>query len=154
MELYQTHYKKAVDYFRSADHLTYVTLHVVKDIKLVSTILDNIYLSIINGMDTILEYERFYKRILPLTDNFNSRLDVFRQRVVGRYGFASQDIIFIVELKELVDERKAASMEFTKSGKFVICSQDYRIRTVSVEEIKKYLSTTRNFLIRVNKAIK
>lgn len=154
MELYQNHYRKAVGCFKSADHFIYVTLPVVKDVKLITTALDNIHLALLHGMDAMLEYERYYRRVLPLVNNFDLRLDVFRKRVVGRYGFLSQDAEFIAEIKALIDERKEASMEFTKSGKFVMCSENYRIKTISVEEIKKYLSTTKNFLIKVNKVMK
>ena len=154
MELHQNHYNEAVRFFKSAYHLIYVTLPVVKDIKLITTALDNICLALFHGMDAVLEYERYFRRVLPLANNFDLRLDVFKKRVVGRYGFASQDAEFIAEIKTLMDEKKEASMEFTKSGKFIMCSGDYRIKTLSVEEIKKYLSTTKNFLIKVNKLIK
>ena len=153
MELYQNHYKKAVNFFKSADHLIYVTFPVIKDVKLIITVLNNIYFALIHGMDAALEYERYYKRVLPLANNFELRLDVFKKRVVGRYGFANQEAEFIAEIKMLMDERKEASMEFSRSGKFIICSENYRIKTVSVEEIKKYLSTTKNFLIKVNNMI-
>lgn len=153
MEPYQDHYRKAVDYFKSADHLIYVTLPVIKDVKLITTVLDNINLALLHGMDAMLEYERYYRRVLPLANNFDLRHDVFKKRLVGRYGFLKEDSELIAEIKALVDEKKGASMEFTKSGKFVICSENYRIKTISVEEIKKYLSTTKNFLIKVNKVM-
>lgn len=154
MESYQDHYKKAVDYFKSADHLIYVTMPLVKDVKLITTILDNINFALLHCMDAMLEYERYYRRVLPLANNFELRLDVFKKRLVGRYGFMNEDAELIAEIKSLVDEKKGASMEFTKSGKYVICSENYNMRTVSVDEIKKYLSTTKNFLMKANKVMK
>ncbi len=154
MELYQNRFKKAADYFKTADHLVYVTLPVIKDVKLIITILDNIHLCLVSSMDAVLEYERHYRRILPLANNFDLRLDVFRKRVIGTRGFLKEEADFIAEIKELVDERKNASMEFTRSGKFIICSENYRMKTISIEEIKKYLSSTKNFLLKVERAIK
>ena len=154
MEIYQIHYSKAANFFKSADHLLYVTLPVVKDVKLVATILDNIYFSLAHGMDSVLEYERYHKRILPLTNNFDSRLDIFRKKIIGIYGFAKEEADFIAEIKKLRDDRKDASMEFIRSGKFIICSENYRMKTITIEEIKKYLSTTKNFLLKADKTIK
>jgi len=154
MEIHQTHYDKAINFFKSADHLIYVTLPVVKDIKLVATILDNVYFSLVHGMDAVLEYERYHKRILPMANNFDLRLDTFRKKIVGNHEFTKEESDFIVEIKKLRDDRKDASMEFTRGGKLVICSEGYRMKTISIDEIKKYLSTTRNFLLKVNKTIK
>ena len=154
MELYQIHYKKAADFFRAADHLIYVTMPVVQDVKIIVTVLGNINLALLHGMDAVLEYERYYKRVLPLATSFDMRFDVFKKRVVGRNGFSNQEAELIAEIKTLVDKRKGASMEFTRSGKFIICSEDYNMKTLSLEEIKKYLSTTKTFLVKVNGMIK
>ena len=154
MELYQTHYKKAVDLFRSADHLIYVTMPVIQDVKIIATVLDNIRLALLHGMDAALEYERHYRRVLPLASNFDLRFEVFKKRVVGKHGFSNQEADFIAEIKILADEKKGASMEFIRGGKFIICSENYNMKTLSVEEIKKYLSTTKNFLVKVNGMIK
>ena len=154
MELYQLHYKKAVGFFKSADHLIYVTMPVVRDVKIITTVLDNVHLALLHGMDAALEYERHFRRVLPLATNYDMRFDVFKKRVVGKQGISIQEADFIAEIKNLVDERKGASMEFTRSGKVIICSEDYNMKTLSIEEIKKYLSTTRNFLAKVSGMIK
>ncbi|MBI2508400.1 hypothetical protein HYV89_05625 [Candidatus Woesearchaeota archaeon] len=154
MEIYQTHYSKAASFFKSADHLLYVTMPVVKDVKLVATVLDNIYFSLAHGMDSILEFERYYKRLMPIANNFDLRLEVFSEKVAANYGFTKEETDFINEIKKLRDDRKNASMEFTRSGKLIICSESYRMKTISIEEIKKYLSTTKNFLLKVDKIIK
>jgi hypothetical protein len=154
MEIHQTHYSKAINFFKSADHLLYVTLPVVKDVKLVATILDNVYFSLAHGMDAVLEYERYHKRILPMADNFELRLDTFRKKIVGNHEFIKEESDLIAGIKKPRDDRKDANMEFTRGGKLVICSEGYRMKTISIDEIKKYLSTTRNFLLKVNKTIK
>lgn len=153
MELYQEYHRKAMNFFRMADHLIYVTMPVVADVKLIMTALDDIHMALINGMNTVLEYERMHKRIMPLAENFDFRLDVF-SKVAGRYGFVNEELFLIREIKGLVDDRKNASMEFTRPGKFVICNEDYRMKTISINEIKKYLSTTKNFLTKVDNALK
>jgi len=154
MEPHTTHLKKALAFFKTADHLIYVTLPVVNDNKLIVTSLENINLALQNGMNAVLEYERLYKRIMPLADNFNSRYEVFRKAVIGKYGFINEEALLILELKKFIEERKEAPMEFMRSNKYVICSDNYKMKTVSISEIKKYLSSTKNFLFKVSKVLK
>jgi hypothetical protein len=154
MENHQLHQEKALNFFKTADHLAYVTLPVVEDVKLMVTVLDNIHRSLVHGMNAVLEYERLYKRIMPLAENFDSRFDVFSSKIVGKYGFISDEMELIREIRKVLEDRKDASMEFTRSGKFVICNENYRMKTLSIEEIKKYLSRTKNFLLKVNRILK
>jgi|SRR3989344_2923778 len=153
MELYQQHHSKAMSFFKMADHLIYVTLPAVDDVKLIMTALEDIHIALTSGMNAVLEYERMHKRIMPLTGNFDSRLDVF-SNLAGRHGFIGDEIYLIKEIRKLTEDRKSASMEFTRPGKFVICNEDYRMKTISINEIKKYLSITKNFLSKVNNVIK
>ena len=154
MELYQLYLKKASSFFKTADHLVYVTLPVVNDNKLIVTVLDNISMALSHGMDAILEYERLYKRILPLADNFESRFEVFKSRIIGKYGFINDEALIITELRKFIEERKEAPMEFTRQNKYVICSDNYRMKIISLDEIKKYLSMTKNFLLKINRIVK
>ncbi len=153
MELYEVHLKKAISFFKTADHLVYVTMPVVNDNKLFITVLDNIHMALEGGMNAVLEYERLYKRIMPLADNFESRFEVFK-RMIGKHGFINDEAIIIRELKRFIEDRKEAPVEITRSDKFVICSDNYRMKTISIEEIKKYLSITKSFLLKINRIVK
>ena len=154
MEIYQIHHKKALSFLKTADHLTYVTLPVVADNKLIISILDNLYRSLVHGMNTVLEHERMYKRVMPLAENFNSRFDVFRKAIIGRHGFINEEALLILELRKIVEARKESSVEFTRPGKFIICSENYKVESISIDEIKKYLSRTKNFMLKVNQFLK
>jgi|SRR3989338_487406 len=153
MESHDDFYKKALTSFKTADHLVYVTFNVVRDHKIILTALENLSNSLTNGMNAILEYERLYKRIMPLADNFESRFDVFK-KVFEKYGFSNEEMSLIVDLKKFLEERKDAPLEFTRSNKVVICYDNYKMRSVSLDDAKKYLSTTKTFLFKVNKVLK
>ena len=90
---------------------------------------------------------------MPLADNFESRFEVFK-RMIGKHGFINDEAIIIRELKRFIEDRKEAPVEFTRSDKFVICSDNYRMKTISIEEIKKYLSITKSFLLKINRIVK
>ena len=153
MELHENYYKKAVSSFKTADHLTYVTFPVVNDYKIILTALENVNNALINGMNAVLEYERLYKRVMPLADNFNSRFEVFK-RMFEKYGFNNDEAMLMMELKKFLEERKNASLEFTRSNRVVICYGNYKTKSVSLDDVKKYLSITKSFIFKVNKVLK
>ena len=153
MEKYQELARKAFSNFKTADHLTYMTLPLINDNKLILTILDNINLALINGMDSILEFERLYKRISPLPENFSMRYSVFQQ-VSNRYDIEPEELNLISSIKTILENHKNSPVEFSRPGKFVICSDDFRIKTISVNEIKQYLILAKSFLRKVDRIIR
>ena len=153
MEIHQELVKKALNHFKTADHLVYVTMPVVKDNKLMLTVLENLYLAMFNGMDSLLEYERFYKRVGPLAMGFEPRFNVF-VKIMDRFNINQEEIDLIRSLKKLLEERKEAPVEFSRQDKFVICSDRYKMKTVNLLEIKEYIAKTKGFLGKVEQIIK
>ena len=153
MEAYQLLARKAFNNFKAADHLTYITLPLLKDTRLILTVLENLNLSLINGMNSILEYERLYRRISALPENLDLRLDIFK--VVGkRHNVTEEELNLIRSIKNILERHKNSPVEFSRPGKFVICADDFKIKTVSVEEIKQYLILAKGFLRKVDGIIR
>ncbi|MAG52972.1 MAG: hypothetical protein CMH62_03350 [Nanoarchaeota archaeon] len=146
--------KEAVISIRRADHLTYMTLPLVKDNKLILSILDNIRISLMHGMNSLLEYERLYKRVSPLPENFNSRYEVFRDKLINKYGITDIEVELIRNLKDTIEAHKNSPVEFSRPDKFVICTENYRMKTISVQEIKQYILITKSFLRKVENILK
>jgi len=153
MEKYQELARKAFSNFKTADHLTYMTLPLINDNKLILTILENINLSLQNGMNSVLEFERLYKRISPLPENFPLRYSMFQQ-VGRRYEINPEELNLISSIKIILENHKNSPVEFSRPGKFVICNEDFRIKTISIEEIKQYLILAKSFLRKVDEIIK
>ncbi len=154
MEIYQELAKKSFSSFKTADHLTYMTFPLIKDNKLILTILENINIALINGMNSILEFERLYKRVSPLPENFDMRYDMFQKLVSRRYDIKLEELSLIRSIKNIIDNHKNSPVEFSRPGKFVICSKDFRMKTVSIDEIKQYLILTKGFLRKVSNIIR
>lgn len=142
---------KANRLFQTADHLTYVTYPVVNDVKLIITIMENIYSSLIAGMEAILNYDRMYKRISPLPDNFSARLDVFKNKCAPRYNIDRNYILLINDLKNILEQRKKSQMEFVRKDKFVIMNGSFRAQTLTIDKVKLYLSESKEFINKLNK---
>ena len=61
---------------RTADHLTYMTYPLIKDPKIVIKIAENIHLAMKTAIEAVVYYDRLYKRISPLGNEFLSKYDV------------------------------------------------------------------------------
>ena len=146
MELYQELREKARKNINIADHMIYMTYNVVKDPKLLLTIMDNIFLSLTYGMSSLLHYERMYKKVAAFPENFESKLELFKERVAPKYGIPLENIKMMQKVKDIILEHKRSPMEFVRGNKFVICNDSYKMRTLSVDEIKEYIKKTKEFL--------
>ena len=153
METHNESYSKAVSSFKMADHLFNTTFSVVEDYKIIIAVLEHLNHTLVHGMNSVLEYERLNKRIMPLTSNFESRYDVFK-KIFERYNFTQQEVDLIADLKGFLEERKEAPIEFTRPNKLIICSDNYKMKSVSLDDVKKYLSIADSFISKVDKGLK
>ncbi|MDD5178058.1 MAG: hypothetical protein PHT54_02140 [Candidatus Nanoarchaeia archaeon] len=146
--------RKSNELYNSADHLTYVTYPLVKDLKLIITILDNLHKSLELGMDAVLQYERLYKRIGPVPENFSARYELFKDNCVSKYGFNREHLLLMKDLREIIKNRKESPMEFIRKDKYVICSDDYGMKTITIDKVKNYIFQSKSFIIKLNTMFK
>ena len=143
--------EKANQHFQAADHMASVTYNLLKDQKLFIAIAENLHLSFSLAIDALLQYERLYKRIPPYSENPDAKLEVFRQKVAPLYNLNRGYLIVVEELRELVQGRKSAPMEFVRQDKYVICNQDYsKITTITLEKLKSYINESKPFMRKLN----
>ena len=140
--------------FQTADHLIYVTYPLLKEVKLIIPIAENLYSTVINLMDAVLEYDRLYKRIDLLVDNFDVRLDIFKSNCSKRYNITKEHIDLIVELRNIIQHHKKSPMEFIRGDKFVIASSNYSLKTVNLNNLKVYLTKVKQLSMKINEILK
>jgi len=145
---------KANRSFQTADHLAYVTYPLLKDIKLVITILENLYNAFVCGMDAFLTYERLYKRIHYIPEDFNSRFDIFKNKIVPRYNISREQVLLMDDLKKVMDYRRRSPIEFIRKDKLIICSDTYRTRTINYDKVKEYINKSKPFFTQLNKVFR
>jgi len=146
MEKFMMYKQRAQQQIRIADHMLTMTYPLVKDPKILIAVLENIFLSITNALGSILAYERVFKRIPPFHDTFESKYSMFKAKIVPRYQIDLKWVRFIAEIKELVNEHKNSTTEFVRPGKFVIADDHYRIKTLSEQDLKKYLKNAKELV--------
>lgn len=151
MEYFKTLVQEMNRYFNTADHLLYITYPLVKDNKIIITIIENLNHALVKAMEAILYYDRLYKRISPYPENFNSKLDIFKTKCAPRYNFEREHVILLQDINEIVEEHKRSTLEFIRKDKFVICSNSYsKTKTINIEKLKNYVNNAKPFIQKVN----
>lgn len=145
MEKFQELRETAKKKIQLADHILTQTYPLVKDTKLLLVVMENIFLALTNSIGSLLYYERLFKRIPPFQDNFSSKFNMFRAKCIDRYKIDKEHVIFIQDIKDIIVEHKKSPVEFVRKDRFVICSDNYSMKTISVEQIKEHLAKAKLF---------
>ncbi|MCK4521930.1 MAG: hypothetical protein KAU20_05115 [Nanoarchaeota archaeon] len=153
MERFQELRDRAKKKIMLADHIITQTYPLIKDPKLLLSAIENIFLALTNSMGSLLHYERLFKRIPPFQDTFDSKFNIFKERCVEKYNIKQDYISVIKELKDIIIEHKKSPMEFVRNDRFVICSDNYRMKTIDIDKIKKMMHITKDFVFDMEKIV-
>jgi len=146
MERYEQSLQNAQKTIQVADHMMNVTYKVVADPKLLLAIIDRIRNSLSYGMSSILHYERLYKRIPPFQESYESMYHSFKSRITRRYNINIEYLTLIQEVDDIMKQHKKSPIEFRRQDKFVICSENYRMKVISIDKIKEFIEKTKQFI--------
>jgi len=146
MEKYQEARELAKKHIKTADHMISVTYPLVKDPKLLLAVMDNIFLALTNSMGAILHHDRLFKKIPPFHNTFESKFLMFREKSLDLHKIDKSYLQFILDIKNTIVQHKESPVEFSKKDSFVICSEDYKIKTLTVPEIKVHIEKTKTFV--------
>lgn len=150
MERFKELIQKANRAIKTADHLTYMTFPLVNDTRLLITIVENLHSAAVDSMDALLYYDWLFKRISQMPEDFRSRLEIFRRYSVMRYNLPRESALLIQDINELVDHRRKSPMEFVRRDKLILCTNDYRMKTVNFAKVKSYNNQVKELVKKVN----
>ena len=150
---YLDYLKKARKNLHVADYMLTQTYPLVKDTKLLLAVMENLFLAMSNTMDSLLFYEREMKSIPPFHNSFESRFNTFKLKLVGKYGIDKEYLNLIHDIKSLISSHKSSPVEFIRQDKFVICSEEYDLKSISVEQMRSFIQRSRSFIETVNKIL-
>jgi len=146
MEEFEKNFQTAIKSLKIADHMTYVTYPLVTEQRLLLKIFDEIHKSVINCINTILNYEYLYKRIRIYKDN-RDNLETFI-KCAKRYDLNNEQIKKILEILNLHKKHKESAMEFVKKEKIVILSDNLKTQTIDLQKTKEYLFLAKELLLK------
>lgn len=150
MEKYFEQRELALKALKAADHILTQTYPLVRDPKLLLAVLDNVFLSAEHTMSAMLYYDRMFKKIPPFHESFESKFNVFKMRCAPHNNL-NRHASLVMELRELMNRHKQSPVEFSRKDAFIICDDDYRIRTITLSDLKSQIARTKAFFSDVDK---
>ena len=125
---------------RTADHMIYITYPLIKENRLLRSVLEQLYGIADSIIKASLYYEHAYKRIQsPPTELWAQNFEVFRG-CSGSFALTDAELQPLQELFELAAKHKASSTEFIRKDRLVFMSSNARTESVSLEQLKGYLN--------------
>lgn len=135
-----------------ADHLLSTTYPIVRDPKLLVSVIENIFNAVENAIEALLAHEKNFKSIEYSAD-FSSKIEMFRRKIMPKYSLESGIMQFATDLKSVLDEHKASKVEFTKKEKFVITDNDYNLKTLTYENVRSNYIKAKKYIDSMSKII-
>ena len=102
MERYEECRDSALKQINLADHVLTMTYPMVQDPKLLKVVVKNIYQAMESTIAMMLNYERYYKRVPPFTENYEVMLEMSRP-IFTNYKISTGYIGFLNEIKEILE---------------------------------------------------
>jgi len=137
---------KAEKYAKTAEQTINFTYPLVKENKIMLTVINQLFLANTTIMGSLLHYELYHKRIPFFDDNFESKFHLLRSRVADKYSIDPEYLKLLRDLKDIIIAHNNSPIEFSRGNKLVICNDNYELKELTIENLKKALSKTKLFI--------
>lgn len=137
---------KAARNLKIADHILTQTYPSLNDPKLLLAVLENLFLAMTNALTALLHHEEYQGKIPKFSDEFDSKLNLFKLKVAKQHQITPDVAGFLQDLKAKVSAHKKSPVEFGRKDQFVMCSDTYQTQVISATQLKKDLQKTKLFL--------
>lgn len=146
MENYLENLEEARRHFRTAERMSYITISVLKDNRLLIKILSEMADSVTYLIKAILQYEHAKNKVW-VYHSPELNLDLFKEKIAQKY-IEKRDIQNLIEIIEINSQHKKAASEFVRKESFVIfLGSTYK--AINLEKIKELLSSLRKIFSNV-----
>lgn len=135
--------------FKTADHLAYVTYPFLKDNKLIGTITENLYNSLISIITALLQFEAYNRRIEYAPEGFRDKITMLKEHCTNRYNLNPKHIEIIQDLHELMKEKESSIMEFYRNDKYIVYNNS-GVKSISINTLRNYLFISKDFIRKTN----
>ncbi|MBW2997202.1 hypothetical protein KY349_02570 [Candidatus Woesearchaeota archaeon] len=132
-----------------AEQMLSKTYPIVNDPKLILAIAEDIYAALTSSMTALLVKKQ---EKMQISDDFSSIFTAFQQ-IAPDLSFQQDDLEIIKELSTIIAEHKDSPVEFPRKDKFIICDNEYKCTTITIDDMKSYLFRARLFVEKVNDAL-
>ena len=143
----------AVKNVQMADYLLSTTYPLVKEPKTLILISNHVLSSFMSSVSALLAFERSQRTIPPYHDTNESKLNCFRQHIVGKYKLEEYATV-IERIMRLSEKHKQAAISFSRDKKYVMCADQFStIESISEADVKQYIRKAKEFITTVDRLV-
>jgi hypothetical protein len=150
---YQEKLNAANKQMQNAQYLLDHTYKLANDPKVLMSVLIKVNEAYSLAIASLIYRDKDVKLISNFHDSEKSRMDLFTRKCVKRYSFEKQDVSTINELKEIIEDHKNSSVEFSRKKELVICDSKFKFKKVSIDTVKKFMDAAKSFVYKIEKII-
>ena len=149
---YLEHRKQAISNLKVADHILVMTYPIVQDPKLLKVILEKLYLAVESAMAALLYFEKSQRKISAFNDSYVAMTKIIKTPLI-KYNISPSYMNFILELNDTYQSQKKSDIEFIRKEKFVFTNKDYKLNTITKEDMKNYLVKGKLFIKEITDVV-
>lgn len=146
-------FSQAKKEFAMADHIATVTLPLIRDKKVFLSVLEHTNHSIILAIKAYLQSQKVKKSIRMIPESEELVRQLFFESFMEDLNITIREKMKIDELDNVVMSHKKSRAELKRGDEYVIVLPNFNTITLNKDQIKKYLSLARNFIIKIERGI-
>jgi len=151
MQAYEQFLENAKKYVRTADHLLTNTFPLVKDPRMLVSVLHNVDLAYRNIVLFMLNRDVTQGKIPDFDQtDFGAVISLFKARAERRYTIKLEYVKIVEEIYNLAKDHKSSPMEFARHEVFVICSDNYDVKTVTTANLREWIGKAKLFIDEIS----
>lgn len=143
MEKFKELREQAKQHIKVADHMITMSYPMFKDPKILVSAIKSLMKSADCAISSTLEYEKLFKRIPAYHDSTDVKINLFKQKIIPAYKLNKNHEKLLKTLTDLTKAHSESTVEFPRNDKFVMCSDTYELRTISVNDLKLLINDTK-----------
>lgn len=138
------HLQKAVYQLHLAEHLLEVTYPLVKDPKMLLSVLSNLEQSHENLLESVLSSD-----LKSADTSFLSKLKSFEDLLQPVVALKEGEIKTIKTVHDLVDQHKESAVVFSRKDSFIICEEDYKMKKIDPLLVGEQIHNTKKLANKI-----
>ena len=153
MEKYEEIFKLAKKEIEVSDHLLYKTFSLIKDTKFLVAITEHVIKAASYALGTILEYEKYWKRIGPYPPNLGIQIKIYSDKIARKYKLDPKYVRLLNNLMEIKRYIKESPIRFKRQDKYILSTKDYETKSLDLDKVKRYFNLVKTFINDIEKVI-
>lgn len=133
---------KARNHLKVADHVLTMSYPLLKDSKLLLSVIDNLNLAASSALASVLHNEHARRRTPPCPSGTKEMIALLRSKVPP-VKLNPDWLVFMEELDDLASRHKSAATAFRRKGAYVMADDQYHLTALDDKMLKKHLATTK-----------